>query len=152
MQGIDPVDWYTPPELNEVPPAPDGPVPQSPPVEGTISGALAYPSEYIPPQRVYALEVNTGLWEFVNTEINQGSYSIDVVPGTYYVFSYIINDDSTLSPGAAYTDFVVCGLQVGCESHAMIPVKVQAGEAVSGIDVSDFYAPPEEIGIPPAPG
>lgn len=55
---------------------------------GVISGSVGFPSESSPPQRIYALEVNTGDWYAVNVGQNELAYSIEVPPGTYYVFAY----------------------------------------------------------------
>jgi len=53
-------------------------------------------------------------------------------------------DDGNL--GGSYSQAVPCGLSVDCTDHSLIPVTVNAGQDVTGIDVCDWYGPP-----PPAP-
>jgi len=109
--------------------------------DGFITGALGYPSDQIPPLRVYAVEVGSGEYHTVDTELNQATYSLPVPPGKYHVLAYLLEEDSDFAGG--YTDFVLCGLQADCPSHELIPVVVVPDETIDGIDLTDWYAPPE---------
>ena len=122
---------------------------------GTLSGQLAYPSEFIPPQRVVAFDTEDLDTYFV-TEVQSGStFTLEVPPGTYYVMAYVINPSQVGTPQdyfAAYSQAVLCGLQVECEDHSLVPVEVQPGESVTDIDPIDWYLPPgEDAGWPEDP-
>ena len=108
--------------------------------DGLISGALGYPSDQIPPLRVYAIDVESGDYHTVDTELNQTTYSLPVPPGTYHVLAYLLEEDSGFAGG--YSEFVLCGLQADCPSHDLIPVSVASDETSDGIDLTDWYAPP----------
>jgi hypothetical protein len=113
---------------------------------GTISGHLSYPSEFIPPQRVFAYDENDlSVYYYIDTGENQSEYQIDVPGGTYYIVSYIIGD----SLSAGYSQMVPCGLQAGCDDHSLIPVEITAGNMATGIDPGDWYAPAGSF--PPRP-
>ena len=110
-----------------------------------ITGSLAYPSEFLPPLRVVAFDVND-LDNFYLTEVQSGgTYRLEVPPRTYYVLAYLISPEELgATPGLAggYSEAVPCGLAVGCEDHSLIPVVVPPGETVEGIDPVDWYLPP----------
>ena len=114
---------------------------------GRITGELAYPSEFLPPQRVVAFDVVNMDTYFV-TEVQSGSaFSLEVPPGTYYVLAYVINPSQAGTPPdyyAAYSRAVLCGLQAGCDDHSLVPVEVKAGESVTDINPIDWYLPPGE--------
>lgn len=114
------------------------------PKPGRITGSLAYPSEFLPPQRVVAFRVED-LDTYFITEVTSGSsYTLEVSPGTYYLLAYLISpEDLGATPGlaGAYSEMVPCGLSAGCEDHSLIPVSVAAGETVAGIDPVDWYLP-----------
>lgn len=140
-------------------PSPATPSPAAP---GTITGGLAYPSEFIPPLTVYAISVAEPRTFFsVDTPrypLSSGptpaqpTYEITgVAPGTYYVLAYR-NDQAPLAeerPGV-YSQYVLCGGRTSCTDHSLVPVTVRAGETVRGIDVSDWYYPPDQR-YPPRP-
>ncbi|MEA3327063.1 MAG: hypothetical protein U9R53_07105 [Chloroflexota bacterium] len=114
----------------------------TPPVQGTITGQLSFPSEYIPPLRIVAFDVDD-VDKFVMKEVAiTDTFTIDVPPGTYYVLAYLLDPD-VMDPdfAGAYSQFVLCGLEVGCEDHSLVPVAVQPGETVSGVDLADWYLP-----------
>lgn len=122
---------------------------------GTISGQLSYPSEFIPPQRVVAFNIEDVQTYYAVDVVEGGTYELDVLPGTYVVTSYIIDPQAlgaTPGLGAAYSKAVLCGLEVGCDDHGLVPVTVASGETVSGIDPADWYlAPGEDAGWPDDP-
>jgi hypothetical protein len=124
---------------------------------GSIAGTLAYPSEGIPPMVIYAIPVDPGRSRFftVRTINNQGTYSIrGVEPGTYHVFAV---PTSGFGPppqhfNGGYTKAVACGLASGCNDHAPVPVTVPVGQAITGIAVTDFYAPADAYPLVPKGG
>ncbi len=115
-------------------------------VPGSISGRLSYPSEFIPPLRVVAFEVNGYNYRFVDTMQNQNTYHINGLrPGVYHIVAYTM--DGNLAGG--YSQAVPCGLSVGCNDHSLIDVTVEAGKDVPFINPGDWYAP--EGSFPPMP-
>lgn len=132
----------------------------APSLNGTITGKLSYPSEFIPPLRVVAFSLTDGKAYFIDTAKNQLEYSIDVPAGSYYVVSYLHEgvagntgqvDSYTLSGGpfaGGYTQMVPCGLAVGCDDHTLLTVGVTAGQTATA-DPADWYAP--EGTFPPMP-
>jgi hypothetical protein len=132
------------------------------PLNGTITGKLSYPSEFIPPMRVVAFSLTDGKAYFVDTALNQTEYSIDVPAGTYYVVSYPHEgvpgntgqvDSYTLGGGpfaGGYTQMVPCGLDVSCDDHALIQITVTAGQMVV-VDPADWYAPEGTFPLMPNP-
>jgi hypothetical protein len=94
---------------------------------------------------IYAMPADAGQSRFytVLTISNQGKYSIQgVAPGNYHLFAV-----PTGGFGAppqhfmgAYTPAVACGLAYGCKDHTPILVTVSAGQAITGVAVTDFYA------------
>lgn len=115
------------------------------PEMGMITGDLYYPSEGIPPLRIVAFEADD--WEnYISKEILSGrSYQLQVPPGEYFVLAYLL-DPGVTDPdfSGAYSQFVLCGLQAGCEDHSLVPVKILPGETVTGIDLADWYLPPDQ--------
>jgi hypothetical protein len=125
------------------------------PTKGTITGNIAYPSEFLPPQRVVAFDTQDFDSYYV-TEVQSGStFSLEVPPGDYYVLAYVINPSQVGTPPdyhAAYSQAVLCGLQAGCDDHSLVSVEVKAGESVTDIDPIDWYLPPgEDAGWPEDP-
>jgi len=114
---------------------------------GSISGHLSFPSDFIPPLRVVAFDgVNTSIYYYVDTALNQIDYTITGLPaGVYHIVSYPRPGAS----GAGYTQMVPCGLAYGCNDHSLIDVIVTAGQTTSGIDPGDWYA--DEGAFPPMP-
>jgi len=138
---INPQDWVF--EENSFPPMP-GPAPEQ--GTGSITGSLSYPSEYIPPLRVFAFQVDSENYFYVDTAENQSTYQISNLPTGYYqIVAYIQNGN--LAGG--YTQAVPCGLGVECSNHELLDVPVNIGQVVTGIDPADWYA--AESAFPPAP-
>lgn len=122
---------------------------------GVITGQLSYPSEFLPSQRVVAFSIEDSQVYYAVDVVEGGTYSLSVLPGTYVVLSYIIDPETLSAPpgfGAAYSKAVVCGLEVGCDDHSLVPVTVGESETVSGIDPGDWYLPlGEDAGWPDDP-
>lgn len=139
--------------LTALAPAPVDPVIEVPvivPETGFISGHLSYPSDFIPPLRIVFWNVNSSAYQYIDTSVNQFEYNIELPVGTYYVVAYAM-DEFGVPTGLAggYTKMVPCGLQYGCEDHALIPVAVPAGATVSDIDPGDWYG--DSAAFPPVP-
>jgi len=110
---------------------------------GTVTGALGYPSDFIPAQVIYALpttDTTDGRY-FVETELSRSAlnYTINVPPGAYYLVAYTRDSPAGTTYGGAYTQYVKCGMVPPCADHTLIAVIVTAGETVTGIDVRDWY-------------
>lgn len=117
---------------------------------GTITGELGYPSEYIPPLRVVAFDVNSADYYYVETLLNQSTYEITDLPaGTYHVLAYVRDEGPGISAG--YSQAVPCGLTVDCNDHSLIDVLVYPGEVTEGVDPIDYYIQPEDVDWPEDP-
>ena len=152
--SIDPADWYAP--ENSFPPMPgenvvlptatdDGPPALS--GNGGLGGKLGYPSSGIPPMRIVAFRTNN-LSEYysITTVLNQGTYSMSLPPGQYYVVAYVIGGG--LAGG--YTQAVPCGLTAACADHSLIAVRVSSMVVLNNeVNLLDWYAP--EGTYPPNP-
>jgi hypothetical protein len=119
----------------------------TPVAPGSISGTLSYPSEFIPPLRVVAFNVDGMLYRYVDTQQNQSTYQITgLAPGKYHVVAYVIGGG--LAGG--YTQMVPCGLSVNCTDHTLIDVTVNAGQDTPNIAPGDWYT--DASNFPPMPG
>ena len=117
---------------------------------GTVTGAVCYPSEMIPPMIIYAQNIATGaLVELSHQTATQ--YTMTVPPGDYYFFAYTdFGSPSDEIPGG-YTGFLFCSAAPKECPHDLITVHVEAGWFVEGIDICDWYFPPGDTSIPPNP-
>jgi hypothetical protein len=108
------------------------------PLNAAIVGELSYPSDHIPPLRVYAFDAATlDPVSSVDIALNQGTYELQVPAGTYYIVAYTM--DGGFSGG--YSQMVPCGLNASCTDHSLIEVTVSAGGTAGGINPGDWYAP-----------
>jgi uncharacterized protein (UPF0333 family) len=112
---------------------------------GTISGSLGYPSSTNVPQNVCAVNVgDKSDVTCISTVMAQDTYSINVDPGTYYVYSSLkeARGEFTKDYKAYYNEYSKCGNSANCsaEGHSQyIKVTVIAQKAVDGIDPTDWY-------------
>jgi hypothetical protein len=134
----------------------------SPP--GAISGKLGYPSEFIPPLTIYAIDAAAPTrYRVVHTPAcpnpcAQPRYTLaGVVSGVYVVVAFLTeNPRSDLS--GAYTRYVTCGvledpsLASRCTDHTPIPIAVRAGATTGDVDLRDWYAPPGTFPARPTGG
>lgn len=113
-------------------------------VPGAIEGKISYPSDFIPPLRIYAIEVAApGRYRVVSTEQTQQIYRLaGLPPGDYRVFALSYTQGSTSAFGAGYTKAVPCGLGTACTDHTPLVVQVKAATVSDKIDMTDWYAPP----------
>ena len=118
--------------------------------KGFIDGSLGYPSEGIPEMKICAENISTQALTCTNQKINNRKYTygegyrIEVPAGTYHVFASLADPEAGGSAftnyRAYYSEFVRCGLDAKCTSHAPIEVIVRANQTVSQIDPIDWYA------------
>ena len=124
----------------------------APGIPGAITGQLGYPSDFIPPLRIYAIDSTApGRYRVLHIAQNQQTYVIaGVAPGTYFVYAsaYSLSGPTEVL-GGAYTKAVACGLSAACADHAPIAVQVRPGAVADGVDVRDWYAPPGTYPSPP---
>ena len=128
----------------------------------TITGALSYPSEFLPPMRVVAFSLTDKKAYFVDTAKDQGQFSLQVPAGTYYLVSYPYEgitgntgtvDSYTLGGGpfaGGYTQMVPCGLTANCEDHTLLPIDVTDGQTLTA-NPGDWYAPEGTFPLMPNP-
>jgi hypothetical protein len=121
-------------------------------IPGAITGKLGYPSDFIPPLRIYAIDTTApGRYRVIHTAQNQQTYQIaGVAPGTYSVYASAYSLAGLPDVlGGAYTKAVACGLNAGCTDHTPVAVQVRPGAVADGVDVRDWYAPPGTYPSPP---
>lgn len=119
---------------------------------GTIQGTLIYPSDFIPAQKVCAVNIQTKKMLCVETKQDQKTYSLEVPTGTYNVFAVACQEsyrtEKTCSDGygtkrAYYNENIRCGLTYECSkkpgSQRPIPVKVNAGKVLQNVNPQDWY-------------
>lgn len=63
--------------------------------KATITGGLTWPSEFIPPMNVCAVNTTTKKETCVSTKTNVQTFSIQVNPGSYVVYSAAPSQDNT---------------------------------------------------------
>ncbi len=112
---------------------------------GTLSGRMCYPSESIPAMTLYLENTAAGTATEVAIAPNQGTFSIELPPGTYIAYAW----RPGFEIGGAYTPAVPCGLTTACTDHSLLPVTVAAGETVTNVDLCDWYGGPGAIPLPP---
>ena len=121
---------------------------------GAITGALAYPSDFIPAMKVFAVSTSdSSKWYRVDTELSRTSlsYTLTNVPaGTYKVYAYTSNSTPSNFAVGSYTEYVRCGMQPPCADHTVIVITVTAGQTTTGVDLRDWYAPQGAYPPPPA--
>lgn len=112
---------------------------------GTVTGRLCYPSEGIPPLTLYFEDVNSG--DVVEFDYPDGlpSYSVDLMPATYYAYAYATGT----SIAGSYSQAVICGLSVNCTDHSLLPFVVLPGQTTADIDICDYYGDPGDVPAPP---
>lgn len=115
------------------------------PAPGTVSGAVCYPSEFIPPMTIYFQNTISNIATAFNHTDGTTRYSFDLAPGDYVAYAW--RNESTLAGG--YTQAVACGMSVDCTDYALRPFTVSAGDNTGDIDICDWYGGQDFI---PTPG
>lgn len=110
---------------------------------GFIEGSLIYPSEGIPKDmKVCAENIDTGKEYCTDKHLedkkytNGVGYKLEVPEGNYHVYS---STKMLKDYRAYYTQFVTCGLTVGCSSHEKVIVKIMEKQTTDNIDPGDWY-------------
>lgn len=105
-----------------------------------ITGSVSYPSDSLPPMRIYAIATEGNRHYATRTRANQSRFAIsNILPGKYYVVAYT---DEAPELAGGWSRAVPCGLKNTCRDHALIPVTVTSGGTTSGINVADWYTKP----------
>ena len=107
---------------------------------GTIAGRLSYPSEMIPPMRIYAIDTAApARYRVVHMPANATRYTIaGVAPGSYYVLATPYTMDRSGVLRVAYTRSVACGMTAACTDHSLLAVQVRPGTTTDGADLLDW--------------
>jgi hypothetical protein len=116
---------------------------------GYITGQVGYPSEYIPDQKVCAYNISTGYTYcqnkvFAGSDYSNNTYTMELDEGSYQVYAMLLEPieggaDITTDYKAYYSEFVTCGMSVGCDSHLPITVVVVAEMTTENVDPTDWY-------------
>lgn len=105
---------------------------------GSISGALSYPSETLPAQRVCATNLADDKEYCQQTKQGDASFVITAPIGDYWVYAALEGD--TTGKRAYFSEFVTCGLKAECKDHTPVKVAVES-QKISAADPQDWYAP-----------
>ena len=113
----------------------------------SVSGALGYPSSFVPAMKICLYEyADPGMIQGPKyctfTKDNQGSFKIsgDISPSKYVVFAWPANAAAGSELAGSFTPAVACGLSVDCKDHAPIPLDVVNVKTVTNVDIRDWYA------------
>lgn len=107
---------------------------------GIIEGALSYPSDFIPPMKICAEDINTKKQycttdNIIDSKYKYGEgYKISAPVGKYYVFA--TREGEGLDDYRAYYSQSNCGEK---NLHDPIMVEVKQSVTISGIDACDWY-------------
>lgn len=119
----------------------------------SISGALGYPSSFVPAMKICLYEyAGPGMIQGPKyctfTKDNQGSFKISgkISPSKYVVFAWPADAAAGSELAGSFTPAVACGLSVDCKDHAPIPLDVVNDQTVINVDIRDWYA---EVGTFP---
>lgn len=123
---------------------------------GYIEGSMGYPSEGIPKEIVVCADSVDDTWNqctdvrIENKKFQYGiGYELQVPIGEYYVYEKFNKPVSGVGyPNdykAYYSQYVLCGMKVGCESHEPIKVTVKQGETYSGVNPQDWYVDTDSV-------
>ncbi|MFH1547443.1 MAG: hypothetical protein ABIC57_03070 [bacterium] len=114
-------------------------------VLGSISGAVGYPSEFIPEDMFVCAEDTASTEEYCTEDIiyddpqftTHVGYLIEVPYGTYNIYAQLPGDEYK----AYYSEYVPCGMSIECDSHDPLDVTVdEVTPNQTDIDATDWYA------------
>ncbi len=125
----------------------------APPTAATLRGRVSYPSEELPAMRVCALATeDMGLGYCSETAVNAPHYELRVPPGTWILLAWPQDTGTEGAPGLlsmASECLATSGLD--CDDHDFLELTVDAGEVREGLDINDWYYPPEAPPLPMEP-
>lgn len=125
----------------------------APPVAATLRGRVSYPSEELPAMRVCALATeDMGLGYCSETAVNAPHYELRVPPGTWILLAWPQDTGTEGAPGLlsmASECLATSGLD--CDDHDFFELTVDAGDVREGLDINDWYYPPEAPPLPMEP-
>jgi hypothetical protein len=118
-----------------------------------LRGRVSYPSEELPAMRVCALATeDVGLGYCAETAVNAPHYELRVPPGTWILLAWPQDTGTEGAPGLlsmASECLATSGLN--CDDHDFFELTVDAGETREGLDINDWYYPPEAPPLPMEP-
>lgn len=86
----------------------------------------------------------------MDTLHNQSSYEMTDLPvGIYHVLAYVREQGPDISGG--YSQFVTCGMDIGCLDHTLIDVFVYGNGVTEDVNPVDFYTQPDDFDWPENP-
>jgi hypothetical protein len=119
----------------------------------TLRGTVIYPSEFLPPQKVCAENVQTKQLSCIETKQQQTNFSISVKAGTYEIFarecttSYqtnIVCRDGYRPRRAYYNEHAKCGVTAECakkfKKNRPILVRIRSRQTITNIKPHDWYS------------
>lgn len=112
-------------------------------VTGWVSGQLCYPSERIPPMKLYFRDENDVITE-LDTVANQARYTLELHPGEYISFAWV----PEYQLGGLYSQAVLCAANENCTDHSPVQFEVIAGQSLTGIDLCDWAFSANALPIP----
>jgi hypothetical protein len=123
------------------------------PAVAHLRGRVSYPSEELPAMRVCALATeDMGLGYCTRTKVNAPHYDLKVPPGTWILLAWPQDTGTEGAPGLlsqASECLATAGLN--CDDHDFLELTVDAGEVREGLDINDWYYPPEAPPLPMEP-
>jgi hypothetical protein len=130
---------------------PDAASPTTP--HAILRGRVSYPSEELPAMRVCALATeDMGLGYCAQTAVNAPHYELRVPPGTWILLAWPQDTGTEGAPGLlsmASECLATSGLN--CDDHGFLELTLDAGETREGLDINDWYYPPEAPPLPMEP-
>ena len=119
----------------------------------TLRGRVMYPSEELPAMRVCALAVaDPGSAHCIATEVHQMHFELVLPAGEWWLLAWPLDTGTAGDPGllSAASACLAAG-GTGCDDHALLPVRLAAGELRDGLDINDWYYDPTAFPPPMAP-
>ena len=113
------------------------------PTTGKVSGRVCYKSgASVPAMKIFFQDTATGAVLEFPVAAGQTEYEMTLPPGTYIAYAWLYD----FSLGGSYS---ACLPGSGCGDHTPLPFTVQAGAALSGVDICDWAHGPFDVPYPP---
>ena len=145
------------PSVTPMVPDQKAPLPTQSAQKMKITGALGYPSSFVPAMKIclytYAGPgMIQGPTYCTTTSENQMTYTLmgDIQPTTYVVFAWPSTAADKSELAGSYTPAVACGLSVSCTDHAPIVLDLSKNTSITGADIKDWYATSGTFPVKPA--